>query len=96
MSPLASGMVLPCSDESSRASESISSWISCRNRISTRARRCGFHDAHSFWASAAFAIAASVSDRSASGTRACTCPVLGSKTSANLPDVPGIRLPPMK
>ncbi|MBM4569936.1 hypothetical protein GS489_05450 [Rhodococcus hoagii] len=26
----------------------------------------------------------------------CTCPVLGSKTSANLPDVPGIRLPPMK
>ena len=41
MSPLASGIVLPCSRARSSASESISLAIKSRNFIITRARRCG-------------------------------------------------------
>ena len=41
MSPLASGIVLPCSRARRSASESISPAIRSRNFIMTRARRCG-------------------------------------------------------
>ena len=49
-----------------------------RNLSSTRARFCGFHVAHSRWASAAAAAASVPRPASASDTRRCTSPVLGS------------------
>ena len=65
-------------------------------RIMTRARRCGFHAAHSFWASAAPATAASMSADDAIGTLAWTSPVLGFNTSAVRLDCPAVRWPLMK
>ncbi|SLJ10273.1 Uncharacterised protein [Mycobacteroides abscessus subsp. abscessus] len=78
MSPLASAMVLPCSLDSSAARLSISSCTRARNFIMTRARFCGLNAAHSCCAASAFAMAASTSDLLASGTLACTWPMLGS------------------
>jgi hypothetical protein len=66
------------------------------NRIITRARRCGFHAAHSFCASVAPATAASQWAAEPIGTFACTCPVLGFTTSAVGVDCPAVRLPSMK
>jgi hypothetical protein len=66
------------------------------NFISTRARRCGFHAAHSFCASTAPATAASTSADDAIGALACTSPVLGFITSAVRLDCPAVRLPSMK
>ena len=58
------------------------SLTSSMKRMSTRARRCGFHAAQPFWASAADATAASMSALPAIGSWAWTWPVLGSRTSA--------------
>ena len=96
MSPLESGMVLPCSEDSRRASSSMCWFSSSTNRISTRARRCGLVAAQAGWAAAALSTAAESSAGLASGTRACTWPVLGSDTSAKRPEVPATCLPPMK
>lgn len=95
-SPWASATVLPCSEDNSRARESRSPSTSWRKRSSTRERRCGFHCPQSACASSAFAMAASVSARPASGTRAWTAPVLGSCTSVKRPEDPVVCLPPMK
>src|SRR5262249_50783027 len=65
-------------------------------RISTRARRCGFHAAHSFWASTAPATAVSMSADEPIGTLDWTSPVLGFITSAVRFDCPAVRLPLMK
>src|ERR1700730_10918015 len=96
ISPLASGMVFPCSEESRRARDSISRFTSSTNFMRIRARRCGFVAAQPGWAAAASSIAASTSLCDASGTRACTSPVWGLKTSANRLDLPVTCLPPMK
>ena len=66
------------------------------NFIITRARRCGLHAAHSFWASTAEATAASTSAADAIGTCACTSPVLGLSTSAVRVDDRLLRWPSMK
>ena len=96
MSPLESATVLPCSRESSSASSSTFWLTRSMNFIITRARRCGLKAAHDFWASTANATAASTSADDAIGTLACTCPVLGSITSAVRFDWPAVRLPSMK
>ena len=62
----------------------------------TRARRCGLVAPHSGCAALAFSTAARNSALEASATLAWTSPVIGSKTSANLPDVPLTSRPPMK
>ena len=93
ISPLASGMVLPCSDDNASASASISRFSRRTMSIMTRARRCGLVAPHLTCAIAASATAASSSATDASATRACTSPVAGLNTSANLPDVPATRLP---
>ena len=82
MSPCASGTVLPCSMDSSSASSSALALTSSTNFIITRARRCGFHAPHSFWASTATPTATSTSAAEASSTWAWTSPVLGLNTSA--------------
>ena len=74
--------------ESSSASSSTFWLTRSMNFIITRARRCGFHAAHSFCASTATATAASTSAREAIGTLACTSPVLGFITSAVRVDWP--------
>src|SRR3984957_12123391 len=96
ISPLASGMVLPCSRAKRSASASLSRCASSRNFIITRARRCGLVAAHSGCAARAFSTAARNSALEASATWAWTSPVIGSKTSANRPDVPATSRPPMK
>ena len=96
MSPFASSRVLPCSRESSSARGSSSSRRSSRKRMNTRARFCGLVAAHAGCAASAFAIAARTSSPVARGTRACTAPVLGSKTSPKRPDAPSWRDPPTK
>ena len=96
MSPRESGSVLPCSEDSSAASESISCATRSRKRIITRARTCGLRAAQPGCAAAASAIAASTSAWSASTTWPCTAPVLGSKISPVCADEPGTRRPPMK
>ncbi len=96
MSPLESATVLPCSMDSSSASSSTLSLTSWTNFIMTRARRCGFHAAHSFWASTAEATAVSTSALEASSTCAWTSPVLGFSTSAVRLDESSLRFPSMK
>ena len=99
-SPLASENTLPCSRlikaAISSACRSTSSLI--LNMI--RARRNGGIPAHCGNAAAAAAIACSVTARLASGTRAATAPVAGSKTSFQRPPfspgAPGTIVPPMK
>ncbi len=95
-SPLASGMVLPCSRDSASASLSMSRLSSVTNFIITRARRCGLVAPHATCARAALATASSSSAAEARATRACTSPVAGLKTSALRPERPGTRLPSMK
>jgi hypothetical protein len=77
MSPLASGSVLPCSEERASASLSMSRLRSWTNFISTRARRCGLVAAQAGWAALAFSTAARTSPALASGHFACTSPVAG-------------------
>src|SRR5690554_73548 len=96
MSPRASDSTLPCSDESSRASASMSASSRRLNSNITRARRCGLTAAHSRWAATAPATAASSSAAVASGTRACTLPLLGSNTSPWRPETPATCRPSMK
>src|SRR5471030_3063482 len=96
MSPLASGKVLPCSDDRSLARSSYSFATNSRNLNITRARRCGLVAAQAGWAAAELAMAFSTSLLLASATLACTSPVLGSKTSPRRPEVPLTVLPPMK
>ena len=81
-SPLASGMVLPCSRDSASASLSMSRFSRRTNSIITRARRCGLVAAQPGWAFCAVSTARSISSREASGARDCTSPVAGLKTSA--------------
>ena len=71
-------------------------FTSSTNFIITRARRCGFHAAHSFCASTATATAASMSAAEPIGTCACTWPVFGLYTSAVRFDWPAVRWPSMK
>ena len=69
---------------------------SSTKRIITRARRCGLVAAHLGCAALAPSTASASSAAEASGTRACTSPVAGLKTSANRPEVPDTRRPLMK
>ena len=94
-SPAASGNVLPCSRLRASASLSISRLSRSTYFIITPARRCGLVAAQAGWAAAAMATAFAISSLDASGTRACTSPVAGLKTSAKRPDVPFTCSPPM-
>jgi hypothetical protein len=97
MSPFESAITLPCSLESSSASESISRSTSALNANITRARRCGLVAAHAGCARSAACTAASTSAAVPSGTRACTTPREGSNTSAQRPSgVPETAAPSMK
>ena len=96
MSPSESATVLPCSMDSSSASSSAFALTRSTNFIITRARRCGFHAAHTFCASTAEATAVSTSAAEARSTWACTSPVLGLKTSAVRVLSRLVRLPSMK
>ena len=79
--PRASSRVLPCSDDTMRASSSRWSRRSIWNRNRIRARAGGAVAAQSGKADRAAATAASTSLSEARGTRAWTAPVEGSKTS---------------
>jgi hypothetical protein len=81
---------------SNSAISSTCSLTNSTNRVITRALRCGLNAAHSCWARAAEATAASTSLLLPIGTSACTWPVLGSNTSAVRPDCPAVRWPSMK
>ena len=67
-----------------------------RNLIMTRARRCGLVAAQAGCAALAFSTAWRSSAFEASATWPMTSPVIGWKTSANRPEVPGTSWPPMK
>ena len=95
MSPFASGVVLPCSIASSSASSCMFWLTRSTNRMSTRARFCGFCAAHAFCAAAALAMTSSTSAVVASGTIACAFPVLGLSTSWVRPPVAATRAPLM-
>ena len=95
MSPTASGSVLPCSRDSASASLSMSRLRRSTKRMSTRARRCGLVAAQAGWALAATSTASASSAAEANGTRACTSPVAGLKTSAKRPERPSTAAPPM-
>ena len=73
------------------ASSSMFSLTRSVKRIMTRARACGLVAAHSFCAFDAMSTAAATSSVEASTTWACTCPVLGSKTSAVARQLPHLR-----
>ena len=77
MSPLASGKVLPCSDDSTSAILSMSRFSRSTIFIITRARRCGLVAPQATCASAAAAMAASISALLARSTLPCTSPVAG-------------------
>ena len=94
--PVASLKTLPCSAVISAASSSRCCSISSRKRNMMRARAGTGVCAQAGKAASAAAIAASVSGRSANGTRALTSPVAGLKTSPKRPLVPPTALPPMK
>ena len=96
ISPLASGIVLPCSFASTSASVSMSRLSRSTNFIITRARRCGLVAAQPTCAALAFCTASHTSEASASGTFAATSPVIGQNTSPKRPERPLTRLPPMK
>ena len=69
MSPFESATTLPCSDESSSASDCMFASISSLKRNSTRARRCGLVAAH--WGCAVLAAATAASSSASPPSATC-------------------------
>ncbi|SPU85324.1 Uncharacterised protein [Burkholderia cenocepacia] len=92
-SPCASENTLPCSAVMIAASVSRCSFISCRKRCSTRARRIGGVSAQAGNAARADATARSTSSLPASATRRTARPRAGLKTSWKRPLRPATGAP---